>query len=194
MLTSSPLICWRYRAGREADLALNAVDLDGSGEAVAVLVDTLGDPDAPTGRRSSAPCGGATRTSDRVRPSRRTRLFLLAVFATASRRFPLLTEARVSGTRSLGAAGDGPTELTDTGAVTRCKTTPPSRQPEPSARSDAVYQARAAKVVDAATTAAAANHAAATAWEALATHAAKQVLNCRRGAEVADRTRNRWAR
>ena len=61
------------------------------------------------------------------------------------------------------------------------------------ARSDAVYQARAAKVVDAATTAAAANRAAATAWEALATHAAKQALTCRRGAEVADRTRNRWA-
>ena len=62
------------------------------------------------------------------------------------------------------------------------------------ARSDAVHQARAAKVVDATTTAAAANRAAATAWEALATHAAKQALNCRRGAEVADRTRNRWAR
>ena len=62
------------------------------------------------------------------------------------------------------------------------------------ARSDAVHQARAAKVVDAATTAAAANHAAATAWEALATLASKQALNCRRGAAVADRTRNRWAR
>ena len=62
------------------------------------------------------------------------------------------------------------------------------------ARSNAVHEARAAKVVDAATNAANANRAAATAWEALATHAAKQALNCRRGAEVADRTRNRWAR
>ena len=61
------------------------------------------------------------------------------------------------------------------------------------ARSDAEHPARAAKVVDAATTAAAANRAAATAWEALATHAVKQALNCRRGAEVTDRTRNRWA-
>ena len=45
------------------------------------------------------------------------------------------------------------------------------------ARSDAAHQARAAKVVDTATTAAAANRAAAEAWDALA-----------------DRTRHRWAR
>ncbi len=62
------------------------------------------------------------------------------------------------------------------------------------ARSDAAHQARAAKVVDAATTAAAVNRAAAEAWDALATHAAKQAIDYRRGAELADRTRHRWAR
>ena len=62
------------------------------------------------------------------------------------------------------------------------------------ARSDAAHQARAAKVVDAATTAAATNRAAAEAWDTLATHAAKQALDCRRGAELADRTRHRWVR
>ena len=30
--------------------------------------------------------------------------------------------------------------------------------------------------------------------DALATHAAKQAIDCRRGAELADRTRHRWAR
>ena len=62
------------------------------------------------------------------------------------------------------------------------------------ARSDAAHQARAAKVVDAATTAAAANRIAAEAWNAVATHAAKQAIDCRCGAELADRTRHRWAR
>ena len=62
------------------------------------------------------------------------------------------------------------------------------------ARSDAAHQARAAKVVDAATTAAAANRIAAEAWTAVATHAATQAIDCRRGAELADRTRHRWAR
>ena len=61
------------------------------------------------------------------------------------------------------------------------------------ARSDAAHQARAAKVVDAATTAAAANRIAAEAWTAVATHAATQAIDCRRGAELADRTRHRWA-
>ncbi len=41
------------------------------------------------------------------------------------------------------------------------------------ARSDTAHQARAAKVVDAAAT---------------------QAIDCRRGAELADRTRHRWAR
>ena len=62
------------------------------------------------------------------------------------------------------------------------------------ARSDTMHQARAAQVVEAATTAATANRAAAEAWTALATHATKQALDCRRGAELADRTRQRWAR
>ena len=35
---------------------------------------------------------------------------------------------------------------------------------------------------------------AADAWEALATHAATQASDCRRGAALADRTRHRWAR
>ena len=34
---------------------------------------------------------------------------------------------------------------------------------------------------------------AAEAWDALATHAAKQAGECRHGAELADRTRRRWA-
>ena len=32
------------------------------------------------------------------------------------------------------------------------------------------------------------------AWDALATHAANQAGGCRHGAELADRTRRRWAR
>ena len=32
------------------------------------------------------------------------------------------------------------------------------------------------------------------AWDALATHAAKQAGECRHGAELAERTRRRWAR
>ena len=62
------------------------------------------------------------------------------------------------------------------------------------ARSDAAHQARAAHVVDAAQTAATNHRAAADAWEALATHAATQASDCRRGAALADRTRHRWAR
>ena len=58
----------------------------------------------------------------------------------------------------------------------------------------AAYQARAAYVVDAATTAAAANSAGAEAWDALSTHAAKQALDCQRGPNLADLTRYRWAR
>ena len=60
------------------------------------------------------------------------------------------------------------------------------------ARSDAAHQARATKVVDVATTTAAAHRVAA--WDALATHAATQASDCRRGAALADRTRHRWAR
>ena len=48
---------------------------------------------------------------------------------------------------------------------------------------DTAHQARAAKV-----------HIAAEAWTAVATHAATQAIDCRRGAELADRTRHRWAR
>ena len=62
------------------------------------------------------------------------------------------------------------------------------------ARSDAAHQARAARVADAAQIAATDNLAAADALDVLASHATKQALACRRWAEVADRTRNRWAR
>ena len=62
------------------------------------------------------------------------------------------------------------------------------------ARSDAAHQARAAHVADAAQTAATNHLAAADAWDALATHAATQASDCRRGAALADRTRHRWAR
>ena len=54
--------------------------------------------------------------------------------------------------------------------------------------------ARAAQVVTAATEAATANRAAAEAWDALATQAAAHADQYRRGAELADRTRHRWAR
>ena len=50
--------------------------------------------------------------------------------------------------------------------------------------------ARAAQVAEAAT----ANRAAAEAWDALATHAATYAADCHHGAELADRTRRRWAR
>ena len=53
---------------------------------------------------------------------------------------------------------------------------------------------RAAHVADAAQTAATNHLAAADAWDALATHAATQASDCRRGAALADRTRHRWAR
>ena len=61
------------------------------------------------------------------------------------------------------------------------------------ARSDAAHQARAVQVSAVAQTAATDNRSAAEAWDALATHATKQTLACRRGAELADRTRQRWA-
>ena len=62
------------------------------------------------------------------------------------------------------------------------------------ARTDAAHNARAAQVVTAATEAATANRHAAEAWDALATHAATHADACRHGAELADRTRHRWAR
>ena len=54
-------------------------------------------------------------------------------------------------------------------------------------------EARAAQVVAAATEATTANREAAEAWDALATHAGKQAGECRHGAELAERTRRRWA-
>ena len=51
------------------------------------------------------------------------------------------------------------------------------------ARTEAAHHARAAQV----------NTAATEAWDALATHAANQAGECRHGAELADRTRRRWA-
>ena len=62
------------------------------------------------------------------------------------------------------------------------------------ARSDAAHQARAAHVVDAARRAVTENRAAVEVWDALATRAATQASDCRRGAALADRTRLRWAR
>ena len=62
------------------------------------------------------------------------------------------------------------------------------------ARTEAAHQARAAQVAEAATTAVSANRDAAEAWDALATHAATHAADCRHGAELADRTRRRWAR
>ena len=56
------------------------------------------------------------------------------------------------------------------------------------ARTKTWHTARAAQVAETA------NRAAADAWDALATHAAKHADDCRHGAELADRTRHRWAR
>ena len=61
------------------------------------------------------------------------------------------------------------------------------------ARTEAAHHARAAQVNTAATEAATANRDAAEAWDALATHATNQAGECRHGAELADRTRRRWA-
>ena len=52
------------------------------------------------------------------------------------------------------------------------------------ARTAAAHHARAAQVADAA----------AEAWDAVATQAATHADQCRHGAELADRTRHRWAR
>ena len=62
------------------------------------------------------------------------------------------------------------------------------------ARTDAAHHARAAEVATAATEAATANRHAAEAWDALATHATAHAATCRHGAELAERTRRRWAR
>ena len=61
------------------------------------------------------------------------------------------------------------------------------------ARSDAAHQARAARVAEAAQTAATDHLAAADAWDALATPRGDTGDDCRRGAALADRTRRRWA-
>ena len=60
------------------------------------------------------------------------------------------------------------------------------------ARTDAAHQTRAAQVAEAATEAATSREAAG-AWDQLATHAAEQAGECRHGAELAERTRRRWA-
>ena len=52
----------------------------------------------------------------------------------------------------------------------------------------------AVKADEARTEAATANRTAAEAWDAVATQAATHADQCRRGAELADRTRHRWAR
>ena len=62
------------------------------------------------------------------------------------------------------------------------------------ARTEAAHESRAAQVAEVATKAATANREAAEAWDALATHAAKQAGECRHGIELAERTRRRWTR
>ena len=61
------------------------------------------------------------------------------------------------------------------------------------ARTEAAHHARAAQVAAAATAAATANRDAAEAWDTLATHAATHAAQCRHGADLAERTRRRWA-
>lgn len=60
------------------------------------------------------------------------------------------------------------------------------------ARTDAAHQARSAQVATVAHKAVTDNLAAAEAWDALATHATAQALDCRHRAELAERTRQRW--
>ena len=62
------------------------------------------------------------------------------------------------------------------------------------ARAAKADEARTAQVGEAATAAVTANRNAAEAWDALATQAATQAGECRHGAELAERTRRRWAR
>ena len=62
------------------------------------------------------------------------------------------------------------------------------------ARTEAAHHARAAQVVDSRDRGRDREPPAAEAWDALATEAADQADQCRRGAELADRTRHRWAR
>ena len=57
------------------------------------------------------------------------------------------------------------------------------------ARTEAAHHARAAQVAEAAT----ANRDAAEAWDTVATHAATHAAQCRHGADLAERTRRRWA-
>ena len=62
------------------------------------------------------------------------------------------------------------------------------------ARTEAAHEARAVQVAEAATAAVTASRAAAEAWEARAGHAATHAAECRHGADLAERTRRRWAR
>ena len=55
-------------------------------------------------------------------------------------------------------------------------------------------RARIVKADEARTEAVTANRDAAKAWDTLATHAATHAAQCRHGADLADRTRRRWAR
>ena len=61
------------------------------------------------------------------------------------------------------------------------------------ARTEAAHETRGAQVKEAAIEATSASREAAEAWDALATHAAKQTNECRHGAELAERIRRRWA-
>ena len=62
------------------------------------------------------------------------------------------------------------------------------------ARTEAARQTRAAQVAQAATEATTANTQATEAWDAVATYTAKQAAEYRHGADLAERTRRRWAR
>ena len=91
-----------------------------------------------------------------------------------------------------------PNEVTDAAArsAKASKTLDPMRArivKADAARTEAAHHARAAQVKEAATEAATASRDAAEAWDALATHAATHAAECRHGAELADRTRRRWA-
>ena len=87
-----------------------------------------------------------------------------------------------------------PNEVTDAAArsAKASKTLDPMRArivKADAARTEAAHHARAAQVKEAAT----ASRDAAEAWDALATHAATHAAEYRHGAELADRTRRRWA-
>ena len=83
-----------------------------------------------------------------------------------------------------------PNEITDAAA----RSAKATKASTPCAPASSKRTRRApARSPPAATEAVTANRDAAEAWDAVATHAATHAAECRHGADLADRTRRRWA-